>query len=484
MAEETGTDLADVSKGKGKASKSGPLGVQSGVEHLVSPRPGGVPKGIGQPPGAAREQSAPRQYSDLTDAQKVVCLERALAGEREQHQHDRDELDARLKAVQKQMEVLSSKQAVNTSLDTSSADPSGVPVGDATLARILAAALPMLATITTATKKDKEPIYSSANFVDPVELERNDIIPAIVDRTIERKQFCPLSACTAEVSMRYALDSSAIPSIKKLLDQDDKATEVVDADRLTPNDLAIDKTAWEQGYQRLLRVMAKYADAETLASLTYLRDYFKAHQLFDLDFPIIARCDLTCRKKFFSSPVDFRLFNLEKAIDTAKDQQTKYDNIKLIHSLQSQHSQLRTSQTPSYIGNRYSPMASDSRRGSPSPYRSQVADLGYGAPLHSSRGSGRGGPFRSDSAQGPSCRCFCCGAKDHRANACKASSREGGGSLYSSWSGRRVARLSDGLFFCYDFSGARTCHRAAACTDLHECSICGSRSHGNSVFTC
>jgi hypothetical protein len=192
------------------------------------------------------------------------------------------------------------------------ASSGGLPaVDEMIVAHIVVAALasPLMSAPSTL-KKLKEPIYSSANFVDPEELEWNDIIPAIGDHMIEHQQFCPLLACMAEVSMRYSLDSAAIPSIKKLLGQDDKTTEIVDADRLSLSDLMIEKPAWEQGYEHLLHVMAKYSDAETLMTLTFLHNFLKAHCYYDLDFPIIACCDLMCHKKFFSSPVDFCHFNL------------------------------------------------------------------------------------------------------------------------------------------------------------------------------
>jgi hypothetical protein len=146
----------------------------------------------------------------------------------------------------------------------------GVPaIDEMIIAHIVAAVLAslILTSAPNTLKKMKEPIYSMANFVDPEELEWNNVIPAIVNHTIEHQQFCPLSTCTVEVSMKYSLDSSMIPSIKKLLGQDDKATKIMDANKLSLSNLTIEKLAWEQGYERLLGVMAKYSDVETLASL-------------------------------------------------------------------------------------------------------------------------------------------------------------------------------------------------------------------------
>jgi hypothetical protein len=74
---------------------------------------------------------------------------------------------------------------------------------------IIAAALasPLMARAPVTPKKAREPIYSSLNFVDPEELKWNDIIPAIIDHTIEHQQFCPLSACMADITMRYTVNS-------------------------------------------------------------------------------------------------------------------------------------------------------------------------------------------------------------------------------------------------------------------------------------
>ncbi|KAF9504214.1 hypothetical protein BS47DRAFT_1401643 [Hydnum rufescens UP504] len=392
------------SKGKEKVPRVGLQGILLGLEQLVPPKPGNLSKGRPSVGGEALAQVA---YAALSDAQKVAILESTV------------------------MQELSD---LASSPNRSTVSSASVPAIDKTIiARIVVAAL---APAPNTPKKVKEPIYSAANFVDLEELERNDVIPTIVDQTIEHQQFCPLSACTAEVSMKYSLNSSAIPSIKKLIGQDDKATEIVDANKLSSSDLTIEKPAWEQGYERLLHVMAKYSNAETLTSLSFLHDFLKAHCYYHLEFPIIARCDLTCRKKFFSSPVDFHCFNLAGAVDVAKDQQMKHDNAKLIHH--TVHSQLHTNPTPSYSGNRFNPMASDARR-ILTPQHHLQADLGRGVLSHMFRGNPRGAPFWSDSAWGPSGRCFCCGAKDHRAVACSMDSHEGGGMLYSAWAECQVA---------------------------------------------
>ncbi|KAF9505557.1 hypothetical protein BS47DRAFT_1400298 [Hydnum rufescens UP504] len=307
---------ASPSKGKEKVPRVGPQGVLSGFEQLVPPKPGNPSKGHPSVGGEALPQAA---YAALSDAQKVAILESTVTQEREDHRCVQEASDLRAVLLQQQLDGLSARLSdLASSPNRSTVSSAGAPaINETIITRIVAAAL---ASTPNTPKKVKEPIYSAANFVDLEELEWNDVIPAIIDRTIEHQQFCPLSACTAEVSMKYSLDSSAILSIKKLIGQDDKATEIVDANKLSSSDLTIEKPAWEQGYERLLCVMAKYSNAETLASLLFLHDFLKAHRYYDLEFPIIACCNLTCCKKFFSSPVDFRCFNLAGAVDVAKDQ--------------------------------------------------------------------------------------------------------------------------------------------------------------------
>jgi hypothetical protein len=468
-------------KGKEKVPRVGPQGVLSGFEQLVPLKSGNLSKAR---PSAGGEAPPQASYASLLDAQKVTILETTVTQEQEDHRHVQEASNLRAVLLQQQLDTLSVKLSnLAASPNLPMVSSGGVPAIDETIIACIVAAVLALLILTSAPntpKKMKEPIYSMVNFVDLEELEQNNVIPAIVDRTIERQQFCPLSTCTVEVSMKYSLNSSAILSIKKLLGQDNKATEIVDSDKLSLSDLTIEKPAWEQGYERLLCVMAKYSDAETLALLSFLHDFLKAHCYYDLEFPIIARCDLTCCKKFFSSPMDFCCFNLAGAVDVAKDQQMKHDNAKLIHHMV--HSQLCTNSTPSYNGNCFNPMASDTHWSLVAQYHSH-ADLGCGILSHTFRGNPRGAPFRLDSAQGPSGRCFCYGAKDHRAVACTAVSREGGGKLYSTWAERRITCISDGQHFCYNFSGGHPCYRTG-CSDLHECSICGAKSHSNSAASC
>jgi hypothetical protein len=77
--------------------------------------------------------------------------------------------------------------------------------------------------------------------------------------------------------------------------------------------------------------------------------------------------------------MDFCHFNLAGAVNVAKDQQMKHDNAKLIHHMV--HSQLCTNSTPSYSGNHFNPMASDTHQSLVPQYHSH-ADLGHGIPSH------------------------------------------------------------------------------------------------------
>jgi hypothetical protein len=141
--------------------------------------------------------------------------------------------------------------------------------------------------------------FEPSHFVDPVDLQWFDVLPSIVVRTIDRGFFVPLSAMTAEICAKYEQDSSIIPSIRKLVSQEvtSKEAEFVDADKLAASDLTIDKSHWLQGYDRLLRAMKVQYHPDVVASVQYLRDYFIAHRFFDLQFPVIACCDLSLCKK-------------------------------------------------------------------------------------------------------------------------------------------------------------------------------------------
>ncbi|KAF9515433.1 hypothetical protein BS47DRAFT_1361009 [Hydnum rufescens UP504] len=238
------------SKGKEKVPRVGPQGVLSGFEQLVPLKPGNLSKGHPSVGGEALPQVA---YAALSDAQKVAILESTVMQEQEDHRHVQEASDLRAVLLQLQLDGLSARLSdLASSPNHSTVSSASVPAINKTIiAHIVMAAL---ALAPNTPKKVKEPIYSAENFVDPEELERNDVIPAIVDRMIECQQFCPLSACTAEVSMKYSLDSSAILSIKKLIGRDDKATEIVDADKLSLSDLTIEKPAWEQGYERDPRI--------------------------------------------------------------------------------------------------------------------------------------------------------------------------------------------------------------------------------------
>ena len=173
------------SKGKEKISKTGPLGVKSGTEQLV-------PSKLGNPsrphdPSPA-DESLPRPvYASLVDAQKIVFLQDAIVREREAHRQALEATNGRVLLLQQQLNTLSTQTLGPSPMPEPVLTPTSTPapVDKAILACIVAAALATVTAAGTSLKKAREPVYSSLNFVDPVELERNDIIPAIVDRTIE-----------------------------------------------------------------------------------------------------------------------------------------------------------------------------------------------------------------------------------------------------------------------------------------------------------
>ncbi|KAF9512875.1 hypothetical protein BS47DRAFT_1461508 [Hydnum rufescens UP504] len=204
------------------------------------------------------------------------------------------------------------------------------PAVEKVIAAVVAASLGQNATPDP--KADKTFAFEPSLFMDPVDLQRFDVLPSIVVRMIDRGYFVPLSAMTAEICARYKQDSSIIPSIRKLISQEDtsKEAEFVDADKLAASDLMIDKSHWLQGYERLLRAMKTQYHLDVIASVQHLRDYLVTHWFFDLQFSVIAHCDLSLWKKFFSTMVDFRLYDIETALVEAREAQVDADNAKLI----------------------------------------------------------------------------------------------------------------------------------------------------------
>jgi hypothetical protein len=199
--------------------------------------------------------------------------------------------------------------SVVTSQGGPPADELTVPVDhDWTLEKVVMAvvAASLFQATPSEPKSEKLFTFDPSSFVDPVKLQHHDVLPSIVIQTIDRGFFVPLSAMTADVCAKYEQDSSIIPSIRKLISHKDasKEAEFVDVDKIAANDLTMDKSHWLQGYERLLCAMKTNYHPGVIASVSHLSEYFMAHCFFDLQFPVIAWCDLWLCKKFFNTMVD------------------------------------------------------------------------------------------------------------------------------------------------------------------------------------
>ncbi|KAF9503925.1 hypothetical protein BS47DRAFT_1369167 [Hydnum rufescens UP504] len=407
----------------GPASRVPRPGVVTDAPTVIPPRipglaaPGGQGSSAGG--GGTSSKASVTLKDSLSESEKVAVLLRTLQAERDQfvlgRQHLVEQHGAELRSVK--YKVKSSATQKSASLPLSSPIPpltsptlpgrsgqsgSGAvgaltevnplvlpleavaavtqpcltvhdPAVEKVIAAVTAASLGQNATPDP--KADKTFAFEPSLFVDPVDLQRFDVLPSIVVWTIDRGYFVPLLAMTAEICARYEQDSSIIPSICKLISQEDtsKEAEFVDADKLAVSDLMIDKSHWLQGYEYLLQAMKTQYHLDVIASVQHLRDYLVAHRFFDLQFSVITRCDLSLRKKFFSTMVDFRLYDIETALVEAREAQVDADNAKLIED----HVRtLWTQHAASYLGNRFDPITIDHR----------CRTSGYGASLTPQQG--------------------------------------------------------------------------------------------------
>lgn len=77
--------------------------------------------------------------------------------------------------------------------------------------------------------------------------------------------------------------------------------------------------------------------------------------------------------------------------------------------------------------------------------------------------------------------CFRCGAAGHFPADCEAETTSAGkptARVTSTPKSKHALLASNGKQYCFNWSRASSCSYGSACTNLHECSLCGEPNHG------